>query len=105
MAQKAKRLSRAQETQVLSLGRKDLLEKEMATQSGTLAWKIPWTEEPGRIQSMGLRRVGRDLATSLHFPYHTIYPFKMYSSALSIFMRCRRHHCTLSSPQREALYP
>ena len=41
-----------QETQVLSLGREDPLEKAMATHSGTLAWKIPWTEEPGRLQSM-----------------------------------------------------
>ena len=47
-----KRLPTMQETWVLSLGQKDL-EKEMAAHSGTLAWKIPWTEEPGRIQSMG----------------------------------------------------
>ena len=46
------------ETQVQSLGQEDLLEKEMATHSSTLAWKIPWTEEPGRLQSMGLQRVG-----------------------------------------------
>ena len=45
-------------TQVLSLGQEDPLEKEMATHSSTLAWKIPWTEEPGRLQSMGLQRVG-----------------------------------------------
>ena len=42
------------------LGREDPLEKEMATHSSTLAWKIPWTEEPGRLQSMGLQRVGHD---------------------------------------------
>ena len=48
------------ETQVLSLGRKDPLEKEMATHSSTLAWKIPWMEERDRIQSMGLQRVGHD---------------------------------------------
>ena len=54
------------ETQVQSLGRDDLLEKEMATHSSILAWKIPWTEEPGRLQSMGSLRVGRDWATSLH---------------------------------------
>ena len=48
------------ETQVQSLGREDPLEKEMATHSSTLAWKIPWTEEPGRLQSMGLLRVGHD---------------------------------------------
>ena len=46
-----------QETQVRSLGQEDLLAKEMATHSSTLAWKIPWTEEPGRLQSMGLQRV------------------------------------------------
>ena len=49
-----------QETWVLSLRQEDALEKEMATHSSTLAWKIPWTEEPGRLQSMGLQRVGHD---------------------------------------------
>ena len=44
------------ETRVRSLGQDDPLEKEMATHSSTLAWKIPWTEEPGRLQSMGLER-------------------------------------------------
>ena len=47
-----------QETQVQSLGQEDLLEKEMATHSSILAWKIPWTEKPGRLQSMGSQRVG-----------------------------------------------
>ena len=49
-----------QETQVRSLGWKDPLEKEMVTHSSTFAWKIPWTEEPGGLQSMGLQRVGHD---------------------------------------------
>ena len=49
-----------QETRVQSLGQEDLPEKEMATHSSILAWKIPWTEEPGRLQSMGLQRVGHD---------------------------------------------
>ena len=49
-----------QETQVQFLGPEDPLEKEMATWSDTLAWKIPWTEEPGRLQSMGSLRVGHD---------------------------------------------
>ena len=49
-----------QETQVQSLGWEDLLEKEMATNSSILAWKIPWTEEPVRLQSMGSKRVGHD---------------------------------------------
>ena len=48
------------ETQVRSLGREDPLEKEMATYSSILAWKIPWVEEPGRLQSMELQRVGHD---------------------------------------------
>ena len=53
-----KNLSAKQETRVQSLGREDLLEKEMETHSSTLAWKIPWTEEPGRLQFMGSLRVG-----------------------------------------------
>ena len=60
MAQRVKRLSTMQETWVQSLGREDPLEKEMAIQSSTIAWKIPWTEEPGRLQSMGSQRVGHD---------------------------------------------
>ena len=52
-----KGLPTMQETQVQSLGREDLLEKEMATHSSILTWKIPWTEEPSRLQSMGLQRV------------------------------------------------
>ena len=58
VAQMVKSLPAVQETQVRSLGREDPLEKEMATQSSILAWKIPWTGEPGRLQSMGSRRVG-----------------------------------------------
>ena len=52
-----KRLPTMQKTWVQSLGWEDLLEKEMATHSSILAWKIPWMEEPGRLQSMGLQRV------------------------------------------------
>ena len=48
------------ETQFQSLGQEDPLEEEMATHSSILAWKIPWTEEPGGLQSMGLQRVGHD---------------------------------------------
>ena len=53
------------ETRVRSLGREDPLEKEMAIHSSTTAWKIPWTEDPGRLQSMGSQRVGHDWVTSL----------------------------------------
>ena len=62
MAQMVKHLSPMLETQVRSLGREDPLEKEMATHSSTLAWKIPWTEEPGRLRSMGSQRVGHELS-------------------------------------------
>ena len=55
-----KRLPAMRKTPVQSLGREDPPEKEMATYSSTLAWKIPWTEEPGRLQSMGSQRVGHD---------------------------------------------
>ena len=60
VAQTVKRLPAMWETWVRSLGREDLLEKEMATHFSTLAWKIPWTEEPCRLQSMGSQRVGHD---------------------------------------------
>ena len=60
MAQAVKHLPAVWETWVQSLGWEDLLEKEMATHSSTLAWKIPWMEEPARLQSVGLQRVGHD---------------------------------------------
>ena len=60
MAQTVKRLPAVQETWVRSLGWEDPLEKEMATHSSILAWKIPWTEELGRLQSTGSQRVGHD---------------------------------------------
>ena len=64
VAQMVKHLPTMRETQVQSLGWEDLLEKEMATHSSILAWKIPWTEEPGRLQSMRSQRVRQDWATS-----------------------------------------
>ena len=60
VAQRLKRLPAMRETWVQSLGREDPLEKEMATHSTILAWRIPWTEEPGGLQSTGSQRVGRD---------------------------------------------
>ena len=60
MAQTVKRLPIVWETLVQSLGQEDPLEKEMATDSSTFAWKIPRMEEPGRLRSMGLQRVGHD---------------------------------------------
>ena len=65
VAQTVKRLSTIRETWVRSLGRDDSLEKEMATHSSNIAWKIPWTEDPGRLQSMGPQRVGHDWVTLL----------------------------------------
>ena len=60
VAQMVKNLPAAQETQVQFLGWEDPLEKEMATHSSIPAWKISWTQEPGRLQYMGLQRVGHD---------------------------------------------
>ena len=62
--------------QVLSLGQEDSLEEVMATHSSIVAWRIPWTEEPGGLQSIGLQRVGHDLVTEQeqmeHNAWHTI---------------------------------
>ena len=72
MVQMIKNLSAMQETVVRSLGWEDILEKGMATHSSTLAWKIPWTEEPGGLQSMGLQRVRHNWATHTHHTHtHT----------------------------------
>ena len=60
VAQMLKYLLEMQETQVQSLGLEDPLEKEMATHSSTLAWSVPWREEPGRLQPMGSQRVGHN---------------------------------------------
>ena len=60
MAQTVKNLTAVQKTQVQSLGQEDPLEKGMATHSSILAWRTPWTEEPGRLQSVGLQRVSYD---------------------------------------------
>ena len=61
MAQRVKCLSAMQDIRVRSLGQEGPLEKEMAPHSSTIAWKIPWTEEPGRLQSMGSQRVRHDV--------------------------------------------
>ena len=60
VAQTIKNLPAMQKTQIRSLGQEDPLEKGMATHSSILAWEIPWTEEPGGLQSIGLQRVGHD---------------------------------------------
>ena len=75
VAQMFKRLSTMWETWVRSLGQEDPLEKEMSIHSSTIAWKIPWIEEPGRLQPMGSQRVGHDWATLtyLTLPYLTLH--------------------------------
>ena len=72
--QMVKNLLAMQETQVQSLGQEDPVEKEMVAHSSILAWRIPWTEEPGGLESMGLQRVRHDLATKLPPPctYHSL---------------------------------
>ena len=77
VAQMVKRLPTMWETQVQSLGWEDPLEKEMATHSSTLAWKIPWTEERGRVQPMGSQRVGHDWVTSFPSKKHPGLIFRM----------------------------
>ena len=67
LAQMVKSLPAMRDTWVRSLDQEDPLEKEMATHSSILAWKIPWTEEPGGLQSIGSQRVGHDWATSLSY--------------------------------------
>jgi len=64
VSQTEKNLPAMQETRVQSLGREDPLEKGIATHSSIIAWRIPWTEEPGRLQSMRSQRVGHDRVTN-----------------------------------------
>ena len=71
VAQMVKNLPAMQETQVWSLGREDSLEKEMANHSTILAWEIAWTEEPSRLQFMGLQRIGHDWTTNTHMHLYT----------------------------------
>ena len=75
MAQTVNRLPAMWETQVQSLGREDPLEKEMATHSSTLAWKIPWTEVPGGLQFIESQRVGHDDFTFTFKHYNVFYVF------------------------------
>ena len=73
MAQRLRHLLGMRETQVRSLGLEDPLEKEMAAHSSTLAWRIPWREEPGRLQSMGSQRLRK---VSLFVPIlHQVFTF------------------------------
>ena len=80
-------MKETQETQFRSLGREDPLEEEMATHSNTLAWRIPWREESGRLQSMGSQRVGHDWAISHH------------SNTMNNYMAVRTGHETMDGFQ------
>ena len=84
------------ETRVQSLGQEDPLEKEMTTHSSTLAWKIPWMKEPGRLQSMGLQRVGQHWATSL---VHRFYIHR------NIFEQSLRQQQNLILPNSVFIFP
>ena len=88
VAQSVKNLLAVQEIQVWSLGWEELLEKEMATHSSILAWKIPLMEEPGRLQSMGLQRVGYDWATLLSLP---LYQWESWSYRLIDRLYCAKY--------------
>ena len=82
MAQTVKRLPAMWETRVRFPGWEDPLEKAMAPHSSTLAWKIPWTEEPDRLQSMGSQRVRHDWATSISLFTFTLHIVKLFKKHL-----------------------
>ena len=94
LAQRLKHLPAMRETWVRSLGWEDPLEKEMATHYSVLAWRIPWIEEPGRLQSMGLQRVGHDWATSLSLHSHFIFKLSivLLSSLFILFLNLQNDH-------------
>ena len=96
VAQMVKYLPAMWETQVWSLGQEDPLEKEMATHSSTLTWRISWTEEPGRLQSTCSQRVGHDWATSLtHSP-----TFYLFLSSMLLFSHYHDPHSPVQSELR-----
>ena len=107
VAQMVKCLRAMQETRVRSLGWEDPLEKEMVTHSSTLAWKIPWTEEPGRLQSMGSQRVRHNWETSLHF--HILKIKKLKISKIIWFLQdyprgnCQKDRSDLNGCKRRLL--
>ena len=86
MAQLVKSLPAELETRVQSLGQEDPLEKEIATHSSIPAWKIPWVEEPGRLQSMGSQRVRHDWETSLNLYGPLLTPVRLQNIYKDIYM-------------------
>ena len=94
-----------QETWVWSLGQEDPLEKEMATHSTILAWGIPWTEEPGRVQFVGLARVGCNLATKPPPPLlRWLYDISPYSIEVVNYMSSFSNVCFLFKMKVTQLY-
>ena len=79
-----KNLPAKQETRVGSLGQEDTLEKGMATHSSILAWRIPWTEEPGGLQSIESQRIGHNLSDLAHIHIFTLFKILFPKSLLSI---------------------
>ena len=90
VAQRVKCLPAMQQTSAPSLGQEDPLEKEMATRSSTLAWKIPQTEKPGRLQSVGSQRVEHNWATSLSFTFMWLKGLLRWLSGKEPACQCRR---------------
>ena len=120
VAQAVKNPPAVQETWVRSLGREDPLEQKMATHTSILAWRIPWTEEPGGLQSMGSQRVRYDWATNIftwwsftetQFTYQIVHSLKIYNSLhFSAFTELYRHHQKLiweyfHTPKRNHILP
>ena len=105
VAQMVKRLPTVQETWVRSLGQEDLLEKEMATHSSILAWKIPWMEKPGRLQSMGSQRVGHERVTSLSHKINYGPKLKILSFSWSTVCSLTTTEINRASGVRANFYP
>ena len=100
MAYMVKTLSAMQETWVWSLGQKDPLEKGMATHSSMFVWRIPWAEDPGRLQSMGFQRVRHNWATNTHTHTHThTKPNPLCTQSKGL--RTRRANGVSSRPRQE----
>ena len=107
VAQRLKCLPAMWETWVQSLGQEDPLEKEMATHSSILAWRIPWKEEPGGLQSTGLQRVGHDWATSLSLSWSFfkkcgIVPLDFYYTLKGKWSKSRRNKSKCSAEVRSS---
>ena len=104
MAQTVKCLPSMQETWVWSLGGEDPLEKEMTTHSGILAWKTPWMEKPGGLQSMGSQRVGHDWVTSL-FTGYSMCTYVSLSSWAIMISYVHAGELNRWSPKSSQFYP